>query len=152
MKRRILYGLLGCWFAACQHDRDEEKLFTSLEGQQTGITFSNTATETDTLNINSYLCAHNGGGVAVGDINQDGLPGLYFTWNQVPNKLFLTRGGFSFEDITDQAGVAGLQGPASWTTGAVMADVNGDGWLDICVCQISGFNGFQGHNQLFINS
>lgn len=152
MKKALLYWLACFWITACHPGGSGEKLFTSIGEPQTGITFSNTVKETEALNINSYLYAHNGGGVAVGDINQDGLPDLYFTGNQVANRLYLNQGNFTFQDITNSAGVAGFEGADSWTTGAVMADVNGDGWLDIYVCQVTHYNGFQGHNQLFINN
>lgn len=141
--------LIACLFSSCQ---SEPPLFTSLPSETTGVTFINQLEETEEININEYLYAHNGGGVAVGDINRDGLVDLYFTSNQLPNKLYLNRGDFVFEDITEQAGVAGLSGSDHWTTGVVIADINADGWLDIYVSQVSQYKSFQGHNQLFINN
>ncbi|WPP51668.1 VCBS repeat-containing protein [Catalinimonas niigatensis] len=150
MKQKLLVGLLVlCLFCGCE---SEPKLFSSLAAEKTGITFINQLTETEEININEYLYAHNGGGVAIGDINNDGLPDIYFTANRLPNRLYLNKGDMIFEDITEQAGVAGLYGPDHWTTGVVMADVNGDGWLDIYVSQVSQYNFFKGHNQLFINN
>lgn len=104
------------------------------------------------MNINQYLYAHNGGGVAIGDINQDGLPDIYFTANQQPNKLYLNKGNFVFEDITEKAHVEGLSGTSSWKTGVVMVDINHDGWLDIYVSQMSNYKSFTGRNQLYINN
>ncbi|WP_088339679.1 VCBS repeat-containing protein [Robiginitalea sediminis] len=115
----------------------------------TGLDFTNQLQESDRLNILDYLYFYNGGGVAVGDVNQDGLPDIYFSGNQVGNKLYLNRGGMQFEDVTETAGVAGQ---STWNTGAVMADVNADGLLDIYVCAVVGINGFTGHNELFINN
>ena len=139
----------GCILSGCEQN---EKLFTALPADKTNITFSNNITETEELNINAYLYAHNGGGVAIGDVNQDGLPDIYFTANQLPNKLYLNQGDMEFEDITEAADVAGRYGPHTWTTGVVMADVNGDGWLDLYVSQVSNHPSFEGHNQLFINN
>ncbi len=124
-------------------------LFNNTSPNHTGIDFTNTVKETDDLNILDYLYFYNGGGVAVGDINNDGLPDIYFSGNQVKNKLYLNKGGMTFEDITDQAGVAG---ESDWNTGTVMADVNGDGLLDIYVCAVVGINGFGGYNELYINN
>jgi hypothetical protein len=96
-----------------------------------------------------YLYFNNGGGVSAGDINNDGLIDLYFSANQMPNKLYLNKGEFVFEDISDKAGV---EGKGDWSTGVTMTDVNGDGWLDIYVCQVGDYKGLQGKNQLFINN
>ncbi|HVX52491.1 MAG TPA: VCBS repeat-containing protein, partial [Chitinophagaceae bacterium] len=124
-------------------------MFTQLSSSTTNIHFVNNPTEGDSLNILDYLYYYNGAGVAVGDINNDGLPDIYFTANNKGgNKLYLNKGNFSFEDITKKAGV---QGDADWCTGVTMADVNGDGLLDIYVCAVAGKLGLKGHNELFIN-
>ncbi|MFT4830698.1 MAG: hypothetical protein ACI815_000334 [Psychroserpens sp.] len=134
--------LIGC-------GKKEGGLFMNPTPEKTGITFHNTLTETNDLNILDYLYFYNGGGVAIGDINGDNLPDIYLSGNQVKNKLYLNKGNLIFEDITDKAGVAGL---STWNTGAVMGDINGDGLLDIYVSAVVGINGFNGHNELFINN
>ncbi len=127
----------------------EGQLFTMVSADKTGITFENTLTETDDLNILDYLYFYNGGGVSIGDVNNDSLPDIFFSGNMVKNRLYLNKGGLVFEDITDKAGV---EGKSSWNTGAVMGDVNGDGLLDIYVCAVVGIKGFRGSNELFINN
>ncbi|MDO6515713.1 VCBS repeat-containing protein [Zobellia uliginosa] len=124
-------------------------LFQLLPASETGITFENTLTETDDLNILDYLYFYNGGGVAVGDIDNDGLPDIFFSGNQVKNKLYRNKGNLQFEDISKSAGI---EGNSTWNTGSVMGDVNGDGLLDIYVCAVVGINGFNGHNELFLNN
>jgi hypothetical protein len=123
-------------------------LFDSLPASKTGITFKNEIQESEQLNILDYLYFYNGGGVAIGDINSDGLPDIFLSGNQVKNRLYLNKGNMQFEDISESAGV---MGNSTWNTGAVMADVNADGLLDIYVCAVVGINGFTGHNELFIN-
>jgi len=123
-------------------------LFTLLSSSTTNVGFINQLTETEQFNIIEYLYFNNGAGVAAGDINNDGLTDLYFTSNQNPNKLYLNKGNLKFEDITDAAGVAGK---GDWKTGVTMADVNGDGLLDIYVCQVGKYKSLHGRNQLFIN-
>ena len=92
------------------------------------------------------------GGVAVGDINNDGLTDIYLSANQNPTKLYLNKGDFEFEDITEKAGVSGNSGKRAWKTGVSMADVNGDGWLDIYVCQVGFYKAINGQNELYINN
>jgi enediyne biosynthesis protein E4 len=133
---------------SCAQEK-EEKLFTLLNPEETGIHFSNDLTSNDAMNILEYLYFYNGGGVAAGDINNDGLVDLYFTSNQGENKLYLNKGNFQFEDITLQAKVTGDGG---WSTGVTMADVNGDGFLDIYVSQVGNYKGISGKNKLYINN
>ncbi len=103
-----------------------------MAASETGIHFANPITETEQNNIMTYEYLYNGGGVATGDLNNDGLPEVYLSGNLVPNKLFLNKGNWKFDDVTAQAGTAGRAG--DWKTGVTMADVNGDGWLDIYLC------------------
>lgn len=122
--------------------------FEKLSPRKSGVKFSNSLKEDQFTNILTYEYFYNGGGVAVGDINNDGLDDIYFTGNMVPNKLYLNQGDFKFKDITKEAGV---EGKNAWTTGVTMADVNGDGYLDIYV-SYSGKGAAEGRrNQLFIN-
>ncbi len=130
--------------------RRSTPLFSTLSAADTHIDFENKLLQRDQFGILYYLYYYNGGGVATGDINNDGLPDIYFTANNKgANKLYLNKGNFVFEDITVAAGVAGT---ADWCTGVTMADINGDGRLDIYVCAVSQANGLTGHNELFINN
>ncbi|MEN1784381.1 MAG: VCBS repeat-containing protein [Bacteroidota bacterium] len=146
MNQKLLWALI-LLFWGCQNN--EKQLFESLSKADTQIDFENTLTEKDDLNILDYLYFYNGGGVALGDVNNDGLTDIYLSGNQVENKLYLNKGDFKFEDITESAGVAG---ESAWNAGVTMADVNGDGLLDIYVCAVVGINGFSGYNELFINN
>ncbi|HEY6899842.1 MAG TPA: VCBS repeat-containing protein [Puia sp.] len=140
----LLPGLLiGSFVASAQ-----TPLFKLLPAGQTGIRFTNTISETEELNVLNYEYFYNGGGVAVGDINGDGLEDLFFTANSGTCKLYVNLGGFKFKDVTKEAGVEGRAG--AWKTGVMMADVNGDGLLDIYLCY-SGRNPSLRGNQLFIN-
>jgi len=124
-------------------------LFTLLGSKDTGIDFVNEVVDGEKFNILTYRNFYNGGGVAIGDINNDSLPDLYFTANQKGNKLYLNKGNFVFEDITEKAGVRGTK---PWCTGVTMADVNGDGLLDIYVCNSGDVEGANKENELFINN
>jgi enediyne biosynthesis protein E4 len=146
-----LASLAALSLAACGAGADAppaEPLFERLAPEVTGIDFVNHLPETPDFNILNYLYYYNGGGVAVGDVNNDGLPDLYFTSNLGANRLYLNRGGFVFEDVTDDAGVAG---DAGWTTGVTMADVTGNGWLDIYVSTVDYLDK-RSRNQLFVNN
>ena len=111
-------------------------LLSAVPATTSGITFSNTITESPDLNYFTYVYAYNGAGVAVGDIDNDGLADIYFTGNQMSDRLYRNTGGMKFEDITEKA--IGPKAKEGWRTGVTMADVNGDGRLDIHVCR-SGF-------------
>jgi hypothetical protein len=149
MKRSALILLILLLIYSCKSGEEGKKeLFSLLSPARTNVDFNNQLTESDQFNIIQYLYFNNGAGVAAGDINNDGLADLYFTSNQNPNKLYLNKGNLSFEDITEKAGVAGK---GDWKTGVTMADVNGDGFLDIYVCQVGNYKVVHGKNQLFIN-
>ncbi|QKX04354.1 VCBS repeat-containing protein [Aquimarina sp. TRL1] len=126
-----------------------ETLFKEISPEHSHVTFKNTVTENLYFNFLNYSYIYNGGGVAVGDIDNDGLEDVYLTSNQQSNKLYLNKGGFVFEDITRKAGVEDDKG---WTTGVSMIDINADGWLDIYVCK-SGDLKNEGlrNNLLFMN-
>ena len=126
----------------------DNTLFKSLSSSQTGVVFKNLLKETEAFNVMNYGYFYNGGGVAVGDVNNDGLPDLYFTGNLVASDLYLNQGNMKFQEIAKEAGVeaAGL-----WNTGVTMADVNGDGWLDIYVCRSAAVDAQKRRNLLFIN-
>ncbi len=134
-------------FSGCTLSNDN--LFTLMSSSKTGINFKNLLGETEEFNILSYSYLYNGGGVAIGDINNDGFSDIYFTGNMVGSRLYLNKGGFEFEEIAESAGVfaAGL-----WNTGTTMADVNGDGFLDIYVSRSAAKNPDRRRNQLFINN
>jgi enediyne biosynthesis protein E4 len=131
---------------ACKSD---DKLFTSLSKSQTGLDFRNILEESEDLNVLNYTYFYNGGGVAVGDVNNDGLTDVLFTGNMVKNRLFLNKGDLNFEDITQTSGVAEQQG---WCTGATMVDINQDGWLDIYICRSADTRADKRANLLYINN
>lgn len=122
------------------------KIFKSLNAISTGIDFKNILIENDSMNYFNYTSIYSGAGVSTGDINNDGLIDVFFTGNQVKNKLYLNKGNLQFIDITDKAGIGG---DSRWYTGSTMADINGDGFLDI-YCSVAGIAN-ERRNQLFIN-
>ncbi|MBE9509968.1 MAG: VCBS repeat-containing protein [Bacteroidetes bacterium] len=149
MKNSTFFLLVLLLVFSCKpEEKERDYLFTLLSPSTTNVDFINQLTETEQFNIIEYLYFNNGAGVAAGDVNNDGLIDLYFTSSQETNKLYINKGNLRFEDITDRAGVAGK---GDWTTGVTMADVNGDGFLDIYVCQVGNYKSLQGRNQLFIN-
>ncbi|SMO62867.1 VCBS repeat-containing protein [Fodinibius sediminis] len=149
----FLHGLLLCLLLAigfaCQSNGERHTLFEPVASSESGVVFRNELTFSRELNPYTYRNFFNGGGVAVGDINNDGLVDIYFTGNQVSNRLYLNEGNFIFRDITEQAGVA-VKG--TWSTGASMVDVNGDGLLDLYVSKSGSPGGKNRHNELFINN
>ncbi|MCH7412736.1 VCBS repeat-containing protein [Belliella sp. R4-6] len=146
---KYIVGLVLLGLFSCLKKEEEIKLFSLLPISQTGIDFRNDLVSSDQLNILEYLYFYNGGGIAIGDINNDGLVDIYFTSNQGGNKLYLNKGDFQFIDITESAGVVGDGG---WSTGVTMADIDGDGLLDIYVCQVGDYKGISGKNKLYINN
>jgi len=136
----VLLALWGC--------RSREAQFALRDPEETGLAFVNAIREDSLHNLMTFFYLYNGGGVAVGDINNDGLPDLYFSGNMLPGRLYLNRGNLHFEDITEKAGVV-VEG---WATGVTFADVNGDGWLDLYVCRSGKYPPAQRANLLFINN
>lgn len=126
----------------------ENSLFELKDSKSSSLYFENTLSYTEEFNPYTYRNFFNGAGVAMGDVNNDGLLDIYFTGNIVDNKLFLNKGNWNFEDITTQAGVAC---PGVWSTGATFVDINQDGLLDLYVCKSGLPNGENRHNELFIN-
>lgn len=126
-----------------------ELKFENISAETSNINFNNTLDINALKHPYTYVNVYNGGGVSIGDINNDGLSDLYFTGNLVDNKLYLNKGNFEFEDVTAKAGVACTN---RWSTGSTMADVNNDGYLDIYVCQAYYDDPNQRANQLFINN
>jgi len=139
--------------SACSNSSQEaipagNTLYTSLPASYSGLEFENTLLYDRDFNVYTYRNFYNGGGVGLGDINGDGLSDIYFTSNMGSNKLFLNKGDMKFEDITEAAGVAGER---AWSTGVSIADVNGDGLLDIYVCNSGDIAGDNKQNELFLN-
>src|ERR1700761_7513267 len=155
LNRKIIYlfslvFIITLGISSCKKKETEPPLFQLLPSSKTNIHFVNHISDNDAPGILDYLYYYNGGGVAIGDINNDGLPDIFFTSNRKGgNKLYLNKGNYKFEDITAKAGVAGTN---DWSTGVTMADVNNDGYLDIYVCAVAGKLGFKGHNLLYINN
>ena len=148
----FLCGLLLIVLTNCRTDQDlapENHLFEAITPEASGVYFNNQIEENFQNFFGIFNYVYNGGGVAIGDINNDSLADLYFSGNAVPNKLYLNRGNFQFEDITEQAQIPEAEG---WDNGVVMADVNSDGWLDIYISR-GGWQGTetQRRNLLFIN-
>ena len=148
-RRALMYVCLAgiaAVLAAC--DSGAATRFELLAPRETGIRFVNELNPTSELNIFNYLYYYDGGGVAAGDLDGDGLPDLYFTSSEGRNRLYLNRGDLRFEDVTDRAFG---DHPDFWSTGVVFVDLNGDGMLDIYVSNVGGYEPFTGRNQLFIN-
>ena len=163
MKQLFLFLFFLC--LACQPDQSNTATTPSEKATQknetsnstievpattSGIQFNNILTESPQLNRLNYEYFYNGGGVAIGDINNDGLADIYFTGNMVPDKLYLNQGNLKFKDIT---GAAGIPFENDWHTGVAMADVNADGWLDIYVSRSGWFTDkAKKANRLYINN
>ena len=150
--KKLIVCLAVLMFLNCS---EEEVLIThsiplvAMTSEETGISFSNQLVYQSDINILEYLYYYNGGGVAVGDINNDGLEDIYFTSNQGSDKLYLNQGDFKFKDIT---AVAGIYTDNSWSSGVTMEDVNNDGFLDIFVSKVGRHNSLLAHNLLYINN
>ncbi|RDC61792.1 VCBS repeat-containing protein [Adhaeribacter pallidiroseus] len=148
INKSLIFAPIFLFLTNCQFFKREKPLFTLLAPEETGVTFTNTITESDSLNVLTYGYMYNGGGVAVGDVNNDGLPDLYFSGNMVSSKLYLNQGNFKFKDITTLSGT----GTKSWVNGVTMVDINQDGLLDIYACTVTPLKGQPAiPNLLFIN-
>jgi len=141
----VFAGVVVLW--SCNGGQ-KNTLFSLQPNDETGITFINQLTDQDRTNVFSYRNYYNGGGVAIGDVNNDGLNDVYLTSNMGGNQLFINKGNWKFENVTAKAGVKGTK---YWSTGATMVDINGDGWLDIYVCHSGNARGNEKGNELFIN-
>lgn len=130
-------------------DLSHTPLFSLLDEKQTQIDFINQLKNTEEFNTYTYRNFYNGAGVGLGDFNNDGLPDIYFCGNMADNKLYINKGNFTFEDVTEKAGVACS---GAWSTGVSIADINGDGWLDIYVCKSGDPKSKNRNNELFINN
>lgn len=130
-------------------EEQQETLFTLLSPEESGVSFVNVVENQKDFNIFKYRNFYNGGGVAIGDINNDGLSDIYLTGNMVSNRLYLNKGNLQFEDISESAGIMGNK---PWSTGVVMVDVNQDGLLDIYVCNAGNMEGNNHDNDLYINN
>ncbi|MDO1444953.1 VCBS repeat-containing protein [Rhodocytophaga aerolata] len=151
MYRLLIYStflLFILLFTACKQEEKKDTLFSLLPASETGIAFINQLTESEEFNVLKYGYFYNGGGVAIGDLNNDGLQDIYFTGNMVGNRLYLNKGELKFENITESAGVAAMVG---WKTGVTMADLNADGLLDIYVCRSGSSVAKERENLLYIN-
>ena len=152
MHRSALFALLISllWGTGCKSGKGDHEVFKLLNAAQTGIAFANTITSNDSFNVQTDVYIYNGAGVAVGDIDNDGLADIFFSGNMVSSRLYVNKGGMRFEDITERAGVTTKR----WATGATMVDINNDGYLDIYV-SVSGperSKAADRANLLFINN
>jgi enediyne biosynthesis protein E4 len=150
--RSAQFILLLCLVSSCRtkvNKYEQITLFEKLSSDSTGIKFSNNLNFSKEFNIYTYRNFYNGGGVGLGDFNNDGLLDVYLTSNLQHNKLYINLGNWKFKDITESAGVGGTK---AWSTGVAIADVNGDGWLDIYVCNSGDLKGDNKENELFINN
>ena len=145
----LVIVLILCFQCSTKKEKESTTLFNLVDNNKTNIHFKNTVKESLYFNFLNYAYIYNGGGVAVGDVNNDGLEDVYFTSNQESNRLYLNQGNLEFKDITVKAKVSDNIG---WTTGVTMIDINNDGWLDIYVCKSGSLKSHQNRkNKLFIN-
>lgn len=143
--RPFLPAALSLWLFACNHP---DTLFQRISSARSGVTFSNKITENDSINPLDVVNVYNGGGVGIGDFNHDGLEDIFFTGNMVPCRLYLNRGNFHFEDITEKAGVGGL---GRWARGVSIVDINNDGLPDIYICNTIYKDPLRRRNILYVN-
>ncbi|RYZ48641.1 MAG: VCBS repeat-containing protein, partial [Sphingobacteriales bacterium] len=144
--RSLLYCCLVMAVTSCS---DDKKLFKKLSSQSTGIHFNNTIIESDSMNPLDIVNIYNGGGVGIGDFNNDGLQDVYFTGNQVAGKLYLNQGELEFRDVT---GIAGVEGMGRWARGVAVVDINNDGLQDIYISNNISTDSTARRNILYINT
>ncbi|WP_431156602.1 VCBS repeat-containing protein [Winogradskyella poriferorum] len=155
MKKHFIVFVLSLFILSCNDDKvdnaqeSEAPQFKLLSEEETGISFSNDLVSTDDFNVYKYRNFYNGGGVAIGDVNNDGLQDVYLTSNLNQNKLYINKGDFKFEDVSESAKVGGTK---AWSTGVSMVDINADGYLDIYVCNSGDVQGDNKQNEFFINN
>jgi len=149
LKKNALLSLIVVFVAlsSCHNSDVKNSLFSLQSNDDLGVNFINQLVDKNQTNVFTFRNYYNGGGVAIGDVNNDGLNDIYLTSNQGGNKLYLNKGNWKFDDVTDKAGVKGTK---YWSTGVTMVDINGDGWLDIYVCHSGNIIDKKG-NELFIN-
>jgi enediyne biosynthesis protein E4 len=136
--------IIGTVFYSCK----EKTLFEQIQSEDSGIKFSNRIVEKDSINILDFEYVYNGAGVGIGDFNNDGLQDVFFTGNQVSNKLYLNKGEFKFEDVSEQAGIGGN---GKWCAGVVVVDINNDGWQDVYIAATVNSNPKERENLLYVN-
>ena len=129
---RLIYFIIFIFICSCKNKNSDTALFQKISPSLSKINFQNTLTYTEELNPYTYRNFYNGGGVGIGDINNDSLPDIFFTGNLVSNKLYLNKGNMKFQDISFDAGI---ESNNVWSTGVSMVDINYDGFLDIYVCK-----------------
>jgi hypothetical protein len=149
LKKSTLFSLIVVFIAlsSCHKSDVKNPLFSLQSNDDLGVNFINQLVDKNQTNVFTFRNYYNGGGVAIGDVNNDGLNDIYLTSNQGGNKLYLNKGNWKFDDVTDKAGVKGTK---YWSTGVTMVDINGDGWLDIYICHSGNIIDKKG-NELFIN-
>lgn len=150
-RHKLLFLIPFIFFISCHSGKKaspKDALFQLMPSAQTGITFNNKVVDNGDFNVFNYRNYYNGGGVAIGDVNNDGKPDIFFTSNQGECKLYINKGNWKFEDVTAKSG---LNVYKRWHTGVTMVDINGDGWLDIYVCNGGGIKGADRGNELYIN-
>ena len=145
IKKLMLYGALLAIVSSCSK---EKILLEDVNSNSSGIDFINKIEDSSELSILDYLYFYNGGGVAAGDFNNDGLEDLFFVSNTGENKLYQNRGSLKFSDITNSTGIKKI---SSWNSGVSVVDINNDGWLDIYISSVVGIHSFRGHNELYVN-
>ena len=146
---KFILPFLLLFFISCREKSPAGAAFSEVPRSHTGIDFRNLVIEKETFNIFKYQYFYNGGGVAIGDFNNDGLQDIVFTGNMVKNRLYLNKGDFEFQDITKESGIAEQEG---WCTGATTIDINGDGRLDLYICRAGYLFDHLRKNLLFVNN